>query len=52
MEMSQALEDLLHSTIKLRQTLSKVLPPEAVDYIIDLVTQDLSHRKFLKLIED
>lgn len=50
--MSPELEELLHSTFKLRQTLSQVLPKEAVDYIIELIVQDSAHRKYLKLTEE
>ena len=50
--MSPELEELLHSTFKLRQTLSQVLPKEAVDYIIELVVKDGAHKKYLKLTEE
>ena len=49
--MSPELEELLHSTFKLRQTLSQVLPKEVVDYIIELVVKDGAHKKYLKLTE-
>ena len=45
------LEDLFEHTLKLRQVLTPVLPPDAVNYIISLVAQDSAHRKYLKLIE-
>lgn len=50
--MSPELEELLHSTFKLRQTLSQVLSKEAVDYIMTLITKDATHRKYLKLTEE
>ena len=50
--MSPELEEFLHSTFKLRQTLSQVLPKEAVDYIMELIAKDGAHRKYLKLIEE
>ena len=50
--MSSELEELLHSTFTLKQTLSRVLSPEAVDYILELIAKDGAHRKYLKLIED
>ena len=50
--MSPELEELLHSTFKLRQILSQVLSKEAVDYIMELIVKDSAHRKYLKLIED
>ena len=50
--MSPELEEFLHNTFKLRQTLSQVLPQEAVDYIMELIAKDGAHRNYLKLIED
>lgn len=50
--MSPELEELLHSTFKLRQTLSQVLPKEAVEYIIELIVKDGAHRKYLELTKD
>ena len=50
--MSPELEELLHSTFILRQTLLKVLQPEAVNYIMELIAKDSAHRKYLKLIEE
>ena len=50
--MSPELEEFLHSSFKLRQTLSQVLPKEAVDYIIELVVKDGAHKKYLKLTEE
>jgi hypothetical protein len=50
--MSPELEELLHSSFRLRQTLSQVLPKEAVDYIMELIAKDGAHRKYLKLIEE
>ena len=50
--MSPELEELLHSTFILRQTLLKVLQPEAVNYIMELIAKDGAHRKYLKLIEE
>ena len=38
--MSPELEELLHSTFKLRQTLSQVLPKEVVDYIMELIVKN------------
>ena len=50
--MSPELEELLHATFTLRKTLQQVLPPDAVNYIIDLIAKDGAHRKFLKLTEE
>jgi hypothetical protein len=50
--MSPELENLLHGTFKLRQTLAQVLPQEAVDYIVELIVKDGAHRKLLKLMEE
>ena len=50
--MSPELEEFLHNTFKLRQTLSQVLPQEAVDYIMELIAKDGAHRNYLKFIEE
>jgi hypothetical protein len=50
--MTPELEEFLHNTFKLRQTLLQVLPKEAVDYIIELIVKDSAHQKYLKLIKD
>ena len=50
--MSPELENLLHVTFKLRQTLAQVLPQEAVNYIMELIVKDGAHRKYLKLMEE
>lgn len=50
--MTPELEEFLHNTFKLRQTLLQVLPKEAVDYIMELIAKDGAHRKYLKLIEE
>lgn len=49
--MSFELEEFLSNTLNLRQTLATVLPPEAVNHIMELVTRDLAHRKLDKLVE-
>lgn len=43
--MTPELEKLLQSSFILRQTLSKVLVPEAVNYIMELIAKDKAHRK-------
>ena len=50
--MTVELENLLENSFGLRQTLSQVLPPEAVDYILFLLAKDGAHRKLLKLTEE
>lgn len=50
--MSPELEELLHSTFKLRRTLLQVLPKEAVDYIMELIVKDSAHQKYLELTKD
>ncbi len=50
--MSPELENILQNTLMLKQTLSKVLPPVVVTYIMELITKDLVHRKFLKLTKE
>ena len=43
--MSEELKELLDSTFILRQRLSAVLPPDAVDYLVGLVARDGAHRR-------
>ena len=50
--MSPELEEFLHSTFKLRQALSQVMPKEAVDYIMELIVKDSAHRKYLELTKE
>ena len=50
--MSPELEEFLHSTFKLRQALSQIMPKEAVDYIMELIVKDSAHRKYLKFTEE
>ena len=50
--MSHELEELLHSSFILKQTLSKVLTSEAVNYIMGLIAKDKAHRKYLQLMEE
>ena len=50
--MSPELEELLHSTFILKQTLLKVLSPEAVNYIMELIAKDGAYRKYLQLTEE
>lgn len=50
--MTPELEQFFHNTFVLRQTLSKVLPPEAVNYIMELIARDGAHRKYIKLMEE
>lgn len=51
-KLSPELEEILSSTFKLKNTLSSVLPPEAVEYICNLIAKDGAHRKFLELTKD
>ena len=50
--MTPELEELLHNTFKLRQTLSQILPVDAINYIMELIVKDGAHRKYLKLTEE
>ena len=45
--MTTELEELLESSFKLRKILEQVLSKEAVDYILQLLSKDAAHRKFL-----
>ena len=50
--LSVELESILESSYKLRKTLEPVLPKEAIDYILDLIAKDLSHRNYLKIVKE
>ena len=50
--MTLELEELLSSSFILKQTLSKVLPADAANYIVELVAKDGAHRNYLKLKEE
>ena len=50
-KLSPELEELFSSTFKIKKILSPVLPPEAVDYLCELIAKDGAHRKFLDLSE-
>ena len=50
--MSPELENLIHSKFILRQTLSKVLPLEVVNYIMELIAKDGAHNKPLQPDEE
>jgi hypothetical protein len=50
--MSNELEELLESSFKLRKTLEQVLPKEVIDYILDLISKDVAHRKYLQLTKE
>lgn len=50
--MSPELEELLESSFKLRKAFEQILPPEAVNYILDLIAKAGAHRKFLKITEE
>ena len=50
-KLSPELEELFSSTFKIKKILSPVLPPEAVDYLCELIAKDGAHRKFLELTE-
>ena len=49
--MSPELKEFLHSKFILRQTLSKVLPVDAVNYIMELIVKDGAHNKYLEEAE-
>lgn len=50
--MRPELEDFFENLFALRKALEQVFQKEAVDYIIDLIAKDNSHRKFLKITEE
>ena len=43
---------ILESSSKLRKVLEQALPRELTDYLLHLVAKDISHRKFLKRINE
>jgi len=49
MDISDNLKEILQKKYDLRKALSQVCPNELVDYIMELIVQDLTHRKFLDL---
>ena len=51
-DLSPEVEELVSSSFTLRRILSPVLPPQAVDYICELIAKDGAHRKFLKLTSE
>jgi hypothetical protein len=50
--MSPELEEFLTNSFRLRKTFEQILPPEAVDYIMNLIAKDGAHRKYLKIVEE
>ena len=50
--MTAELEEFLENSFRLKQALAQVLPTEAVDYIIELLAKDRSHRNYLKIVEE
>lgn len=49
--MSPELEEFLSSSFKLKKILEPVLPKEAVDYLLELIAKDMTHKKYLKITE-
>ena len=45
-------EELFSSSFKLKQILSPVLPPDAVQYILELIARDGAHSRFLELTKE
>ena len=50
--MTNELDEYLRSTFKLRKILEKVIPKEAVDYILELIVKDTLHRDYLSITEE
>ena len=50
--LSNQSKELLDTRMKLRQSLSQILPKDLVDYIMELIVKDLSHQKFIELSKD
>lgn len=50
--MSTELEELLSNSYRLRKILEQVLPKEAIDYLLELISKDCAHRKYLKIVEE
>jgi hypothetical protein len=51
-KLSPELEDLLDNSFRLRKALEQVLPKEAIDYILELIAKDGTHRRFLEITEE
>jgi hypothetical protein len=50
--MTAELEELLSSSFKLRKALQQVLPPEAIEYILELIAKDKAHQNFIRITEE
>lgn len=48
--MTAELEDFLQNAFQLRKALQQVLPSEAVNYILELISKDGAHRNYLRIV--
>ena len=52
MNLSNQSKEILDSKMKLRQSLSQILPSDLVDYIMLLIVKDQCHEKLTELLKD
>ena len=52
MNLSAESKEILNNRLKLRQSLSQMLPKDLIDYIMELIVKDLSHQKYLELTKN
>lgn len=52
MNLSNQSKEILASKRILRENLSKILPQDLVDYIVQLIAKDQAHQKLLNLLKD
>ena len=50
--LSEQSKELLNGKFQLRKILSQVLAPDLVTHIIELITKDAAHEKFLELTRE
>ena len=50
--MTKDTEELLECSFKLRKVLGQVLPPDAVDYIMNPIAKDGAHQRYLDIVKE
>ena len=52
MNLSDKSKEIIATAWKLKTTLSQNLPPDLIEYIIELIAKDQAHQKLIKLLEE
>lgn len=52
LNLSNQSKEILDNKLKLRQSLNQIFPKDLVNYIMEVITKDLSHQKYLELTKD